>query len=152
MAKMTVPGSAEVSKKWATETPARAGYYESETVGAGSTWESEAKAAAGTYKQAVSAAGIEKRFSGGVAKAGAAKFDRKVKDVGVDRWGPGIAAAETDMESGISPYLSELAAMTISARGARGDAKNYGIVKEVGDKLHKKRLSILGAGGSSPAA
>lgn len=152
MAKMTVPGSAETATKWAEQTPARASYYEGKTVGAGSTWESTTKAAANVFKVAVQAADIAKRFAGGVSRAGAAKFDRKVKDVGVERWGPGIAAAETDMESGISPYLSELAAMSISERGARGDAKNYGIVKEIGDRLHKKRLALLGAGGSTSAA
>ena len=152
MAKMTVPGSAETAEKWANETPARASYYENKTVGAGSVWESQTKAAAKTFKQAIQAADIDRRFSGGVARAGGAKFDRKVKDVGVERWGPGIAAAQPDMQTGIDPYLAELAAMTISDRGARGDAKNYGIVKEVGDRLHKKRLALLGAGGSTSAA
>uniref|UniRef100_A0A6M3XS98 Uncharacterized protein n=1 Tax=viral metagenome TaxID=1070528 RepID=A0A6M3XS98_9ZZZZ len=146
MAKMKVPGSGETAKKWADQTPGRAGYYEANTVGSGSHWESETKAAAANYKQAVSAADIDKRFKGGVTRAGGAKFDRKVKDVGVGRFGPGIAAAEGDMSSGIEPYLAVLAATEIKARGPRGDPANYDLVKQVGDPLHKKRLALLAAG------
>jgi len=152
MAKMTVPGSAETAAKWAEQTPLRSGYYESGTVGAGGTWETNTKGASKTFKAAIQAADIDKRFEGGVRRAGAAKFDRKVKDVGVDRFGPGVAAAQPDMQAGIDPYLAALAAMTIPARGARGSVGNYKIVQDIGVALNKKRLALLGAGSPSPAA
>lgn len=152
MAKMTVPGSGEAARKWAEQTPLRSSYYEAGAVGAGATWEANTKAAAKTFKAAIQAGDIDKRFEGGVRRAGAAKFDRKVKDVGVDRFGPGVAAAEGDMASGIDPYLSLLSAMTIPARGARGSLSNYKIGEEIGKALNKKRLALLGAGAPTPAA
>jgi len=143
---MKVPGGAETAKKWADQTPARAAYYEANTVGSGSHWEAETAAAAATFKQAIQAADIDKRFKGGVKRAGGAKFDRKVREVGVGRFGPGVAAAESDMASGIEPFLAVLSATEIKARGPRGDPGNYDIVKQVGDPLHKKRLALLAAG------
>jgi len=143
--KMIVPSSDEVSKKWGEVTPGRAGYYEAKTPAAGPIWESNTIAAKSTFKTAVSAAGIENRFAGGVKRAGAAKFSRKVTAVGVGRFGPGISAAVEDMKSGVEPFLSVLAAIEIPDRGPRGDAGNYAIVQKVGDPLHKKRLALLGA-------
>ena len=152
MPKMTVPDTAATAKKWAEQTPLRSVYYESETKDAGGTWETNTKAASKTYKAAISAAGIDKRFEGGVRRAGAAKFNRKVVSVGVDRFGPGVAAAEQDMATGIEPYLAELRAMVITARGARGSVGNYRIVEEIGKKLNAKRLALLGAGAPAPTA
>lgn len=148
MAKMTVPTKADVQKKWVDEAPKRAAYYETEASKAGATWAAETTAAAPTYKSAVQAANIDKMFSGGVKRAGAAKFERKVKSVGVARFAPGIAAAETDFGDGVDPFLAVLAATEIPQRGPRGDAANYAIVQKVGDPLHKKRLAIRAAVGA----
>jgi len=147
--KPTVPTSDEVAKKWKEETPRRASYYEKNTPPAADAWETNASAAASTFKSAVQAADIDKRFKGGIKKVGAAKFQRKVKDVGVARFGPGVEAAEADMKSGVEPMLSVIAATEISERKPRGDPSNYARVKEIGDALHKKRLALLAA---SPAA
>lgn len=145
--RITVKSAADIAQKWADVTPGRAGYYESEAPEAGVKWESATIAAGGTYKAALAAADIAKRFVGGVKKAGAEKFSRKVRDVGVARYGPGVSAAKADMESGVEPYLAVLAGLEIPDRGPRGSAANYAIVEKVGSALHKKRLAILAAGG-----
>ena len=143
--RITVKSASEVAQKWADVTPGRAGYYETEAPAAGAAWEANTIAAGSTYKAALAQAGIEKRFVGGVKRAGAEKFARKVKDVGVDRYGPGVSAAQADMQSGIAPFLEELAGLDIPDRGPRGSDANYAIVSKVGKALHDKRLAILAA-------
>lgn len=137
---------AEVVKKWVDVTPARAGYYEAEATVAGDDWEKSATAAAGAYKAGVSAPNIERMFAGGVKRAGAAKYNRKVKDVGVTRFGPGVIAAETDFSTGVSPMLDTIRAITLAARQPRGSLANYDRVKAIGVELNKKRLALRAAG------
>ena len=141
---LKVPSTADIAKKWGDVTPGKSTYYENATKNAGGTWEANTTAAKNTFKLAVSAAGIENRFAGGV-KGKAGKFERKVVDVGIGRFGPGVSAAVTDMEDAFGPYRDLLDGMSIPDRGPRGDPGNYAIVQKVGDPLHKKRLSLLGA-------
>ena len=145
--RITVKPVADIGKKWTEGAQARAGYYESEAPAAGAKWEERTVQAGGTYKAGISVAGIEQRFVGGVRKAGAAKFARKVKDVGVARYSPGIAAAKADYENGIADYVGVLEGLEIPDRGPRGSPGNYAIVVTVGTALHKKRLAVLAATG-----
>ena len=142
--KLVVPSADVIAKKWVDVTPARASYYEEEAPKAGNLWETNTIGAKGTYKAAVADPKISDRFAGG-ARGKAEKFARKVTDVGVGRFGPGVSAAEADMEAGFDPYAAVLAGITVSDRKPRGDPANYNIVKEIGDPLHKKRLALLGA-------
>ena len=142
--KLVVPSTDVIAKKWVDVTPARASYYESEAPKAADLWELNTTGAKSTYKAAVADPKISDRFAGGV-KGQAAKFKRKVEDVGVDRFGPGVSAAQEDMKDGFDPYQAVLAGIEVSDRKPRGDPANYGIVKEIGDPLHKKRLALLGA-------
>ena len=137
-----------MAKKWAEVTPGRSSYYEAKTPGAAGKWETNTKGAKSTYKAAVADPKIGDRFEGGVrGKAG--KFARKVTDVGIARFGPGVAAAEVDMSDGFTPYAALLNTISVPDRKPRGDVSNYEIVKKVGSQLHAKRLALLGAGGSS---
>lgn len=149
MVKVTVPSAAEVASKWAAVTPGRSAYYEAGASVAGSKWETNAKAASGTFQAAVTAGGIGQRFKGGVGRAGAAKYERKVKAVGVARFSAGIPAAEEDMASGVAPFLDTIAATDIPARKPRGDPGNIERVRALATALYKKRLAVLGAGGAS---
>ena len=146
MPKPSVPSAEEAAKKWGEETPKRASYYEKEASKAGAAWESGASGAAKAFKSALQAADIDKRFQGGIKKAGASKYERKVKEVGVSRFGPGVSAAISDMQSGVAPYLAEIANTEIPERGPRGDAGNYTRVSKIGEALHKKRIAALAAG------
>ena len=140
-----------MAKKWGDVTPGRSGYYEANTPGAASKWETNTKAAKSTYKTAVADPKIGDRFEGGVrGKAG--KFARKVTDVGVARFGPGVSAAITDMSDGFTPYAALLNTISVPDRKPRGDVSNYDIVKKVGSELHAKRLALLGAGRSVPSS
>ena len=149
MVKIKVPSATDTAGKWSEEAPKRATYYEKNTPPAAADWEAGATAAAGNYKAAVSAANIDKLFAGGIKRVGSEKFARKVKDVGVSRFGPGITAAKDDYEKAVAPFLGEIAATDIAARKPRGDPANFDRVTKIGTALHKKRLSLLAAGPSS---
>lgn len=137
---------ADVVSKFIEVTPARSAYYEKGAVGAGADWEKNATAAKAAFKAGVSAPNIDSMYAGGVKKAGAAKFDRKVKDVGVARFGPGVTASATDYASGMGPMLDTIASITLPARAPRGSEANYARVREIGTKLHAKRLALRAAG------
>ena len=137
---------AEVAAKWAEVTPARSSYYEKGAVGAGADWEKGATGAAAAFASAVSAGNIKQMYAGGVRKAGAAKYDRKVKDVGVGRFGAGVTAAVGDYSSGVDPYLSTIAGLTLTTRAPRGSAVNLQRVAEIATALTKKRLALRAAG------
>ncbi|MBA7651236.1 hypothetical protein ES703_59053 [subsurface metagenome] len=141
-----VKPAADVAKKWSEVTPGRAAYYESEATVAGADWEKGATAAAKAFKSAISAANIEALFTGGVKRAGAAKYERKVKDVGVARFGPGITAAVDDFKDNVAPFLDEIAKIVLPARAPRGSEANYARVREIGVALNKKRLALRAAG------
>jgi len=141
-----VKSAEEVARKWAEVTPQRGAYYEAGAGVAGAEWEAKTAAAASAYRAAVTAPNIETMFRGGVKRAGASKYERKVKDVGAARFGPGVAAAQADMQNGVEPMLSTIAALTLSARAPRGSDANYRRVQEVGTALHKKRLALRAAG------
>jgi len=149
MVKPTVKSVEEAGSKWAEETPRRAAYYEKYTPAAASKWEANTTAAATTYKAAVTAPDIDKRFSGGVKRAGAAKFSRKVTAVGVARFGPGVTAAAPDYRERVAPYLEEIAKTDLPERKARGDPANLARVEKIATALHKKRIAAIVAGVTS---
>ena len=141
-----VKALADVVAKWVDVTPGRSAYYEKEASVAGADWEKGATAAKAAYKSAVTAPNIDEMYAGGIKKAGAAKYERKVKDVGVARFGPGVAAAEPDFSAGVEPMLATIAGLTLAPRQPRGADANYGRVREIGTALHKKRLALRAAG------
>jgi len=133
--------------KW-TENAGRATEgYATNAEASAEEWARKTAASVDTYGQAITAPGIKTRFQRGVARAGSAKYARKIRDVARDRYGPGVAAAQTDYQQGAEPYFSTLAGLTLSSRKPRGDPANYNRVQEVGKALNAKRLALLGGGG-----
>lgn len=141
-----VKPASEVARKWGEVTPGRSAYYQSGAVGAGGDWESATIAAAAAFKAAVSAGNIDAMFKGGVKKAGAAKYNRKVQDVGVNRFSQGVTAAISDFESGVAPFLEAMAGLTLTARQPRGSEANLERVRQIMVANHKKRLALRAAG------
>ena len=135
--------------KWDANAARAADDYASEAAAAASVWEAETKAAKSNYHKAITAAGIADRFAGGVTRAGAAKYARKINDVAKDRFGPGIHAAVTDYTKRVTPFLETIASLTLPKRGPRGDPSNYNRVEAVGKALSAKRLAMLGVRSSS---
>ena len=147
MRRISVKSASDIAKKWAEVTPGKAGYYAAEAPAAAAEWEANTVAAGGVYMAGIQVAGIQQRFVGGVKRAGAAKFSRKVTSVGAARYSPGVAAAKEDMAKGIADYVSVLEGLEIPDRGPRGSPANYAIVEKVGSALHAKRLAVLAATG-----
>lgn len=141
-----VPTAEAVAKKWGDVTPSRSAYYESGVAAAGADWEKNATAAASAFKAAISAGNIQAMYSGGIKRAGGAKYQRKASGVGKDRFGAGVTAAVADMQSGVAPMLSAIAAVDPPARQPRGSAANQqrSVVYQVA--LNKARLALRSAG------
>ena len=141
-----VKAVSDVAKKWAEVTPGRAQYYQTGAAGAGGDWEKNTVDATASFKAAVSAANIGQMFAGGVKKAGAGKYTRKVLDVGVQRFGQGVSAAVADFSAGVEPMLATIAGLTLPARQPRGSEVNLARVREISVALNKKRLALRAAG------
>ncbi len=137
--------------KWSENAGRAAEEFARNAEAAASDWVTKTQQAAGNFHMAITAPGIKERFAKGVVRAGAEKFARKIRDVGRDRFAPGVAAATSDYNSGVAPFFSTIAALTLSARKPRGDPANYRRVEEVGKALNAKRLALLGvsAGGGA---
>lgn len=133
--------------KWSENAGRAAAEFADRALAAADDWAKNTQAAAGNFHQAITAPGIQERFRRGVARAGAAKFARKIESVARDRFAPGVAAATTDYHTGVEPYFSTIAALTLSPRKPRGDPANYRRVEEIGKALNAKRLAMLGGGG-----
>ena len=133
--------------KWSENAGRAAAEFATNAEAAAEAWASNTGRAADTFHQAITAPNMKERFRRGVARAGAAKFARKIREVGRDRFGPGVAAATTDYTAGVEPYFSTIAALTLSPRKPRGDPANYNRVQEIGKALNAKRLALLGGGG-----
>ena len=142
-----VKPAADIAAKWARVTPQRSADYEAGASNAGAKQNANAIAAAKAFQAAVTAGNIAQLFAGGLRRAGADKYNRKVKEVGVQRFGPGVQAAQADMASGMAPMVETIAAITPPARAPRGDTSNQqrSIVYQVA--LNKKRLALRAAGG-----
>jgi len=138
--------------KWTENAGRAAAEFATNAEAAADDWARNTAAAAGTFKAAISAPNISERFRRGVTRAGAAKFARKIRDVAMDRFAPGVAAADVDYKTGVEPYMSTIAALTLSARKPRGDPANYKRVEEIGKALNAKRLALLGVAGPGGGA
>jgi len=146
MAKAKVRSTDEITKKFIEVTPGRSGYYAVGVENPLEDWEANTVSAMLAYKAAVTAGDIGKRFVGGAKRAGTAKWKRKAVDVGVDRYGPGVAASEADFRVGIEPYVAVIAATDMPDRKPRGDPENMKRVTAIATALHAKRLALIGAG------
>ncbi len=141
-----VKSAAEVAKKWGEVTPGRSAYYQSGAAAAGPDWEKNTCDAKGSFVAGVTAGNIGQMFVGGVKRAGAAKFVRKINDVGAGRFGQGVSAAIQDFQSGVEPMLATIAGLTLPARAPRGSSSNLERVRVIADALNKKRLALRAAG------
>jgi len=137
--------------KWSENASRAAGEFAANAEAAADDWNKNTQAAADTFHQAISAPGMKERFRRGVARAGATKFARKIRDVGMNRFGPGVAAAVVDYKAGAEPYFATIASLTLSARKPRGDPANYRRVEEIGKALNAKRLALLGVSAAGKA-
>ncbi len=116
--------AAVIAAKWKRRASSAGQEY---TEGVSSTtrsWETAAAAAETAYKAGVAEASARGAFGLGVKRAGNAKWKRKAADVGSQRFGPGVDAAEPDYQAGVGPYLDVISRTDLPARGPAGSPGN----------------------------
>ena len=145
---LTVKPVSASADKLVARAQAASGEYSTNAQAAGEKWASMTQAAKAALQAAGLSAQLADRWLRGVARAGAAKYVRKVKDVGASRFSDGVNAGKTDYAANVEPYFATIAGLTLSARAPRGAAANYTRVQEVGKALNAKRLALLGVSGS----
>jgi len=140
-----IRGIDQISKKWATVTPQRAGEYLSGVQDPRADWRTTTVAANQAWKDGIAAAVTRNAFEKGVSKAGSAKWQAGAVSKGAQRYGPGVQLAESAYAAGFGPYASALKALTLPPRFARRDARNGARVGAVNDTMIKTKLAQLGA-------
>lgn len=132
--------SAEIARKWAEVTPARARVWEAEVKATpDSDWADPSVASAPNWEAGVIEAAARDGYATGI-EASRTKWKRKALAVGPARYGPGVRAAEPDQAAGFAPYRETIAGLTLTPRGPRGSLGNYERVREVGEALHRRRV------------
>jgi len=132
-----------ITDKWATETPARAPYYEKGVAAPAADFATEAIKGQKAYEEAMRDPSILKLREKRIKETGTEKWQRKAKSVGPSRYREGVPAAKEDFTKGFSTYHGVISALVLPEKGKRGDPKNYARVKAIGDALHAKRVGSV---------
>ena len=125
----------KISKKWATVTPGRSGDYREGIENPRRDWEAATAGSEDAYQAGVTQAIAEKRFGKGVRKAGTEKWQRNAIEKGTQRWGPGVAMAETAYAQGFGPIRDAIERVTLPPRFAKRDPRNLNRVKVINDAV-----------------
>jgi hypothetical protein len=126
----------QASDKWVRRAGQAAPDYQKGVQNPRTSWAEATVAAADAQAAGVQNAISNGSFEKGVSAAGNAKWQRKASTVGAQRFGPGVAAAKGDYESGFAPYAAVIQGVTLAPRGAKGDPRNYERVTAIGNALH----------------
>jgi len=132
----------DIAAKWKEVTPGRVAYYEKGVKEPLKNWEEMAIAAEPAWESGVTDAVGRKAFMGGVKRVGIKKWQTMAIAKGVARFGPGIEIGAPYYEEGFKPFHEVIAAITLPARGRRGDPKNIERVRAIAAALHKKRVEL----------
>jgi hypothetical protein len=119
-----VKSAAAIAEKYARVAATRQSDYEDGVKDPGVDWQHATEQAAGSYESGVQEAITAGRFQRGVAKRGTDGWRNKVVTVGASRWAPGVRAAQSDMEAGMTPIVAVIERTQLPPRGPRGDPRN----------------------------
>ena len=133
-----VPSATDVAAKWAQITPNAGQFYKKGVEGAGGRWQSAVDEADAAYSAGVNMAISNDLYGKGVAGK-SSKYVTKASTVGVSRFGPGVQAAVTDFQTGISKVLAVIAAVDLPPKAGVGN--NLIRVQKVCDALHAAKLA-----------
>jgi hypothetical protein len=126
-----------VAKKWAARAGAAGADYAAGVNGTTKDWATDTANAAPAWAAGVQTAAANGSFAKGVNNAGTAKWKSKAANVGAARYPQGVAAATPYYQSGIGPVLQTLSALSLPARGPKGDPGNIQRVTAVTTALRK---------------
>lgn len=139
-----IRSASEIAKKWATVTPQRAGDYEDGIRSPKKDWKSATVDANEAYKTGVQEAIAADRFVKGVNRAGTTTWQEGALLKGVQRWGPGVALAQSKYEQGFAPYVDAIKNTTLPPRFARRDPRNLLRSKAIVDAMVKTKVALSG--------
>lgn len=133
-----------IAKKWASVTPQRSEDYRFGVENPRKDWMTSTAASESAYESGVNQAIAKKKFGKGVKRVGTAKWQAGATTKGTQRWGPGVAMAETDYSRGFAPYRDAIERATLPPRYARRDPRNLQRVNAVVNALIEAKERLLG--------
>jgi len=136
---ITIKPVADVAKKYAQRAQAASPEYQAGVQNPKADWATNSKLAEPAYQAGVQDSISRGAYGKGVTKAGTAKQQAKASTLGVQRYGPGVAAGATDYANGVSPYLETLQRIALPQRGRRGDPANVQRVQAIASALHAQK-------------
>jgi hypothetical protein len=139
---MQIKSTAAISAKWTRVTPQRQQDYTDGVAAPRRSWSQATAEAEPAYIAGVQASLTRKSWSKGVARAGDARWKARATSVGPSRWAEGVSQAGDSYAKGFAPYAQTLSALTLPARGAKGDPKNISRVAAVANAMHATKLSL----------
>jgi len=137
-----IKSASEIARKWAEVTPRRDADYKAGVSAPMRDWAAETAAAEDRYASGVQDAITRGAFGVGVRNAGTEKWKRGALEKGVNRWGPGVRAAQSDYERGFAPYRDVIEGVSLPPRRRTGDPANIERVAAIAAALHAKKTGI----------
>lgn len=138
---MKVKTPSQASSKWSDRAGQATGDYADGVQNPKTDWKTATVGAAEAYKQGVTKSITEGRFAKGVTRAGSEKQINNSLSKGVARFSAGVAIAQGDYESAVSPFLDVIERTALPPRGPKGDPKNIARVAKIADALHAAKLA-----------
>lgn len=138
---LKVASAADAAKKFVSHAGQAAGDYAAGVKDAGQNWQEKAGASEGTYAAGVQQAIGDKRYSRGIAKAGAARYVSQASSVGAQRYPQGVANAGPTYQANVQPYLDVIAGVNLPPRMPKGDPSNWNRSVAVGMALRQKKTN-----------
>ncbi len=132
----------EIVRRWTEITPTRSEDFRIGVQDPEVEWAAPTLAANDTWKSAVRAGELSTTYRKGIREAGTDKWQRKTLSVGVQRWGPGVAAGRGNYEAGFAPYHDVISRTALPKRFPAGDPRNIQRVQVISDALHQRKLSL----------
>lgn len=126
--------------KWRSRSAVATQDYAAGVTRSGVDWQGPTLAAADAYAVGVQEAIGQGRFARGVQAAGNSRWQNRAREVGSQRFGPGVAASVDRYQQGFAPFLNTIAGITLPPRGPRGSAGNLQRVQLIADALHQQRI------------
>jgi hypothetical protein len=137
-----IKSAARSAEKWKRQSAAARPEYEQGVRDTKKDWKDNTLRGAQNYEQAVTKAIADKRFQGGVDKAGTATWREATLSKGPNRWTEGIAGSTDKYERGFAPYRATIEGLTLPPRGPKGSPQNIDRVRAVTEALHNTKQEL----------
>lgn len=138
---MRIKSLAEIVSKWVKNAAAATGFYKSGLQSPRRPWQEATLDAADAYAAGVQEAISNNLFSKGVSATSNADWVERAITVGAPRYATGVSASQNRYNRGFAPYHAALSSMQLPPRGPRGSSQNYDRVRQIGEELHRIRIS-----------